>query len=323
MSATLDVAQLQSDLCEVEFYISEVLQDRSVLVTRLGRHTAAAGGKRLRPMLCLLAGAYGDPARRDQVVRTAAGLELIHMATLVHDDVVDTAPVRRGQPAVSALWGNGLSVLTGDWLFASSFELLYSCDDPNLIRAVARMVRELCAGAIEEAELAGTLPHDLQPYFDRIYRKTAVFLETACKAGAMASGAPAAVQDALAAFGRRVGLAFQIIDDLLDFTGDPARTGKPVGGDLKGGIATLPMLLGRRDRSVRRLLDRTFGHADLTEAEVLEVRDTLERAGALAQARQMARDLAEQGKRALAPLRTAGSVAELGALADLAVERDR
>ncbi len=318
MSATCDLAGLQLDLADVESQIAELLQDRSELVTRMGAHTLAGGGKRLRPTLCLLSGAFGDPSRRDRLIRAAAGLELIHMATLVHDDVVDRSPTRRGRPTVAALWGSGLTVLAGDWLFASSFELLHTSDDPSVIRTVARMVRELCAGAIEEAELAGTFPQGVQPYYDRIYRKTAVFLETACRVGAMVSGAPAAIQETLALYGRRVGMAFQITDDILDFTGDTARTGKPIGGDLRSGIATLPMILGRR------VLGDTFARPDLTDGEVREVTAALAGCGALTEARRMAREMAEQGKRALAGCQgMGGPAAELGALADLAVERDR
>lgn len=311
------------DLLAVETRVHEALQDRSPLVTRMANHTAGAGGKRLRPLLCLLAGAFGRAERRESVIRVAAGLELIHLATLTHDDVVDAAPTRRGRPTISALWGNGLAVLAGDWLFATSFELLYVDADARLVRIVAHMVQELCAGAIAEAEQAGTLGSDLQPYYDRIYRKTAVFLETACRAGALAAGAPPIVQGTLATYGRRVGMAFQIADDILDFTGDPAVLGKPIGGDLRGGIATLPMLLGQRDPTVRRVLERSFGRPRLPEAAVQEVAEALAAAGALGEARAIAYDLAAQARRAAQSLRGTGPVAELCALADRAVDRDR
>lgn len=273
------------DLLAVETRLKEALHDRSQLVTQMVSHTAGAGGKRLRPLLCLLAGAFGRPERRESVIRVAAGLELIHLATLTHDDVVDAAPTRRGRPTISALWGNGLAVLAGDWLFATSFELLYVDSDARLVRMIAHMVQALCAGAIAEAEQAGRLGSSLQPYYDRIYRKTAVFLETACRAGALAAGAPPIVQATLAAYGRRVGMAFQITDDILDFTGDPAVLGKPIGGDLRHGIATLPMLLGQRDTAVRRLLERSFGRPHLSDDGVRRVAAALAAAGALGGAR--------------------------------------
>ncbi len=311
------------DLLAVETRLKEALHDRSQLVTQMVSHTAGAGGKRLRPLLCLLAGAFGRPERRESVIRVAAGLELIHLATLTHDDVVDAAPTRRGRPTISALWGNGLAVLAGDWLFATSFELLYVDSDARLVRMIAHMVQALCAGAIAEAEQAGRLGSSLQPYYDRIYRKTAVFLETACRAGALAAGAPPIVQATLAAYGRRVGMAFQITDDILDFTGDPAVLGKPIGGDLRHGIATLPMLLGQRDTAVRRLLERSFGRPHLSDDGVRRVAAALADAGALGGARAVALDLAAQARRAAQSLRRTGPVAELCALADLAVDRDR
>jgi len=311
------------DLQAVDARLQEVLRDRSELVTRLVGHTAEAGGKRLRPLLCLLAGAFGRPERRESVIRVAAGLELIHLATLAHDDVVDGAATRRGRPTISALWGNSLAVLAGDWLFAASFELLYVDEDARLVRLIARMVRELCAGVIEEAEGAGALGTGLQPYYDRIYRKTAVFLETACRVGALAGGAPVEVQSALGAFGRRVGLAFQITDDILDFTGDPAVMGKPIGGDLRHGVATLPLILGQRDAAVRPLLERSFGRARASDAQVGRVARALVHSGAIGKANEAARDLAGQAKRAVCSLRAPGPVADLCALADLAVDRER
>lgn len=326
MPADLDLA---AELAEVEAAMEEVLQDRSGLVVRLGRHTAEAGGKRLRPTLCLLAGRLGRPDRREKVVRAAAGLELIHLASLIHDDVVDQASTRRGRPTVSALWGNGLAVLAGDWLFASSFDLLHANDDPRIILAATRMIRALCAGAIEEAEQAGRLGASLQDYYDRIYRKTAVFLENACRIGAMAARADHETVEALASYGRRLGLAFQIADDLLDLTGDPALTGKPVGGDLRNGIATLPMILGRRHAEVAPLLKRSFGSARAGGATVRTLVAVLERAGALAASRQAAADLAVQAVRALRPLGggavgdKAVALALLTTLADQAPNRDR
>ncbi|HEY3365630.1 MAG TPA: polyprenyl synthetase family protein [Symbiobacteriaceae bacterium] len=320
MSAALEIPDLSRDLAEVEAILLDALKDQSQWATTIASHTATAGGKRLRPVICLLGGAFGPPERRQDVVRTAAGLELIHLASLVHDDVVDQAATRRGRATVSARWGNAVAVLAGDFLFSTSFELLLANGDAALLRLVARMVRELTAGAIDEAQAAGTFTAGLEPYYDRIYRKTAVFLETACQAGAMAGGAAPAVQTALAAYGRRVGMAFQIADDLLDFTGDPAVTGKPSGGDLRSGIPTLPMILGRRHPGVRPLLERAFGQPD---ADVTAVTEALRQCGALAETRRLARQMAEQGKRHLLPLRGQGPVETFAALADLAVERDR
>ncbi|HWI63915.1 MAG TPA: polyprenyl synthetase family protein [Symbiobacteriaceae bacterium] len=310
-------------VADVETCLLEALRDRSDLVSRMAAHTAAAGGKRLRPRLCLLAGAFGRPGRHDLLARTAAALELLHLASLVHDDVVDHAPTRRGRPTVSALWGNGLAVLTGDFLFASAFGVLPATEVPGLIPVFAHTVRELSAGAIAELEAAGTLAAELEPYYDRIYRKTAVFVEAACRAGALAGGADHATVEALATYGRRVGLAFQIVDDLLDFTGDPAATGKPPGADLRGGIATLPMILGRRDPTATRLLARWFGRADAGDRAVRQVAEALGACGALAEAKRVATDLTEQGIRALQPLRGRGPVEALTQAASSAVERNR
>lgn len=315
--------ELASDLAAVERQIRRVLADRSALATKIALHTVMAGGKRLRPALCLMAGRFGEADRIDFVRRAAAGMELVHIATLVHDDVIDRSPTRRGKPTAAARWGSGMAVLAGDFLFSSSFNLLYDEDDPTVLRLAARMVRHMCAGAIEEVESAGRLDQDLSEYYRRIYRKTAVFLETACRAGALASRAPDQVTEALARYGRLVGLAFQVVDDVLDFTGDPARTGKPVGGDLRNGLLTLPMIYAREDDAARVLLDRSFGRQRTAATTLNRLITRMHACGAIERSLAEALRLAQQGVEALEPLKGLGPVEPLQQLAIAAITRDR
>ncbi len=220
------------ELAAVEAVIHKSLLSGDSLLVNPVTHLLDHGGKRLRPALVILSAlCYRYDARR--VVPAAAAVEMIHTATLIHDDIIDGSPFRRGVPSVHSRWGTRTALLAGDYLFARAFLMLAGM--PRVVLAgLASAAEEMCAG--QARELAGT------DYFDAIRAKTAVFLSECCRLGSILARAPRTAVEALGEYGRFLGLAFQITDDMLDVFGDPAGTGKPRGNDLRQGLLTLPVL---------------------------------------------------------------------------------
>ncbi len=252
--------------------------------------TIAAGGKRLRPLLVLLAG--GEPAvglDDAGLVRAAVAVELIHSATLVHDDVLDAAPLRRGRPTVWATHGRAAATATGDYLFARAFGELVDNGRADEIRILSDASSALAAGELLQREDAFRTDVTLERYLHRCELKTARLFEAACRLGALETGAP---DEDLGAFGRRIGLAFQLLDDVLDVSGPVERTGKPRGTDLLDGTVTLPFILAReRDPWLR---DAARPETP-DEAEALC--DRIAASGALDDARARALTIVAEAKR--------------------------
>ena len=231
-------------LQEVEELLQNCTLSDAVVMQDVMDHIFSSKGKRLRPILLLLSGSFKpvDPVHEKNLVTAAAAIELIHMASLIHDDIIDESRERRGKPSVNALWGNRTAVLAGDFLFARAFELLACCGDYELNMIVTRAISTMCEGEIEQTRFAFDLSLNEQQYLQNIYRKTAALMEACCAAGACLGGLEGEAVLQLEAFGRNLGLAFQITDDILDITGEPLITGKPVGNDLREGVITLPLI---------------------------------------------------------------------------------
>jgi geranylgeranyl pyrophosphate synthase len=257
--------------------------------------TIAAGGKRLRPLLVILA-AGAEPPRPDGLVRAAAAVELVHSATLVHDDVLDLAPLRRGRPTVFATAGREAATQTGDLLFARAFALLAVNDHPGQVRALSDAGSALAHGELLQRADAWDAAITLERYLRRCELKTARLFEAACEMGAIEAGEePRALRE----FGRRIGLAFQILDDVLDVAGPAERTGKHRGTDLLDGTVTLPFILARaRDPELGALDPRTITEPEQAEA----VCDRIVATGALDEARASALEHVEAAK-AVVPAR--------------------
>jgi len=274
----------------------------------LARHataTISAGGKRLRPLLVFLAAGESVTAATEQrLVRAAVAVELIHSASLVHDDVLDAAALRRGAPTVVAAAGRTIATATGDLLFSRAFAELAGGGAGALadVRALSAAASALAAGELLQRTDAWNPAISLQRYLHRCELKTGSLFEAACRLGALAGdgdGADAAVPAALARFGRQIGLAFQLLDDVLDVAGPPARTGKARGTDLLDGTATLPLILARaRDPELARLDLRALR----TPAEAERVCERIEATGALASARARALEVVEQARAGLPAL---------------------
>lgn len=314
------------DLYAIEERLNQEITAEVREVATLAGHVLSAGGKRLRPaMVALSARAVNPEPDAARLASVGACVELVHMATLVHDDVVDNTATRRGKPTANAVFGNGVAVLSGDFLLARSMRLLAIDGDVRLIRTISEITIEMSEGEVLEILATGNPKLDLAHYYEILRKKTAVFVEGCCRAGAMVGGADARQETALAEYGYRLGMAFQIADDLLDYNGDPAMTGKPLGSDLKDGRATLPFLYTLEHASAaecERLLS-AFGNPDLSDAAVLEIVGILETHGAFEHTRTLAREHVEQAEAALSNLPPSPARDCFAALTDYVVQRDR
>ncbi|GEN80915.1 polyprenyl synthetase family protein [Actinotalea fermentans] len=247
----------------VEQRLRDAVAHSDALAGATSRHLVDAGGKRLRPMLTLLCGHLGDGAA-DQLVDAAAVVELTHLATLYHDDVMDAAPVRRGAPSAHELWGNQIAVITGDLVFARASAIAAGLG-PEAIRILAATFERLCLGQLHEVagpdEGADPVAHYLQVLAD----KTASLIATSARFGAMFSGAGPDVEAALVAYGEAAGVAFQLADDVIDLTSDAQVTGKTPGTDLRDHVPTMPVLL---------LRERVAAGGTAADAELLALLDS-------------------------------------------------
>lgn len=240
---------LVQDLLRVEdLLISTASESVYPLVQDASTHLIKAGGKRLRPALVLVTSRAGENGRIETDL-AAAAVELLHLASLYHDDVIDETKIRRGAPSVHSKWGNEVAILAGDFLFASG-SLLGARAGAEVPEILARALADVCEGQIAETERVGDPSRSASQYVETIRRKTAALFRAACELGATTSGADDDVRTRLASFGENLGLAFQMVDDLLDFVGDPRVTGKTPGTDLREGVFTLPVLIAsQRDPS--------------------------------------------------------------------------
>ena len=272
--------QINSDLQRVEKELTKFVATDYPILHDSAVHLLTAGGKRLRPAFTLLAGKFYSYSL-EKLLPVAMALELIHMATLVHDDVVDASVTRRGRPTVKANWGNIVSVETGDYLLARSLVLISEIDHPEVSRILAEVSVEMCQGEIQQIKCSFDVEQNLKQYYYRIKRKTALLISACCRLGALVSGAPRRQVWALGAYGHTLGMAFQIVDDVLDITAKPSEFGKPVGGDLRQGIMTLPMILALRMSPERVHLRKLLSKTDKTDAEVQETIQLIISSGAI------------------------------------------
>ena len=242
---------------------------------RMLENALAGTGKMMRPAIALLGGRLGT-YDLDRLVPLAASVELLHTATLVHDDVIDEARARRGEPTPNALFGNAASVMLGDYMFAHAADFIAQTDSTQVVRIFARTLMMMAKGELHQDMTVFEYSADVQRYLDRITGKTASLFGTAAEGGALVAGAPAAQVEAMRLYGLHLGIAFQIVDDILDFTGDPAVMGKPVGSDLAGGTLTLPAILYMQrkpeDNPVKRAFEGVRRRANLDRAirEIIE-----------------------------------------------------
>ncbi len=322
----LDLPAIQAlaaaDMAAVDALIRRRLASDVVLVNQVAEHLVAAGGKRLRPMLLLLAArALGH--RGPDAHQLAAVVEFIHTATLLHDDVVDESDLRRGRKTANALFGNAASVLVGDFLYSRSFQLMVELDRLPVMRILADTTNAIAEGEVLQLLHVRNPDTDEPAYLKVIERKTAVLFAAATRLGALLAGAGEATQQRLHDYGLALGYAFQIADDVLDYSADEAALGKHLGDDLAEGKATLPLIhaMLHSDAATR---DRLRAIVEAGEVEAMpEVLAAIEATGGLAYSRRRADDYADAAERALDGLDDNDAVAALRGLARYAVRRDR
>jgi heptaprenyl diphosphate synthase component 2 len=281
----------------------------------------AAGGKRVRPALVLLCARLG---RYDLDVLTpaAVAVELTHAATLVHDDVIDRATVRRGRPTVAAALGDEPAIVIGDFYFAKAYEQAARTDSPEVVALLANAVMEICAGEVRQQAIRRRYSTDVAEYMRRIESKTATLLAASCEIGALLGGLPYGHREALREYGRLLGLAFQIADDVLDYTASEGEIGKPIGHDLIEGFATLPLMMARADDSASRALANVLVDGrPLTKDEAREVARIVRAGNGPERALDRARDLAAEARAQLDGLSDSGAVDALGSLSAYVVSR--
>ena len=304
----------------VEGRLAELLASEVAIIPEVGGHLSFAGGKRFRPLLTLLAADAAGFTDARRVTAAAVG-ELLHTATLLHDDVIDGGEFRRGRPAARMAYGNGMAVLTGDFCLARALQAMAHDGDLRAVRAMSDMVTRMAEGEVAQLEVAGDWSMTRERYFAVIERKTAALIAWCASVGRLVE---TRWVDPLEAYGRALGFAFQIADDVLDMRSDAARTGKSRAQDLREGKATLPVLIAcERDPSLRERLHAFVGRgAPVDEAGVLVLARQIDQSGALQAADQVARDYAQQAIAALAPLPAGPARDALASLATYVARRD-
>jgi heptaprenyl diphosphate synthase len=331
VTASLDLPMADAALAEsvrvglaaVESRLREAVQQNDRLADDASRHLVEAGGKRVRPMLTLLAAQLGD-GEQPEVIEAAVVVELTHLATLYHDDVMDSAPVRRGAPAAHQVWGNTVAILTGDLLFARASRIVADLG-PDAVRIQATTFERLCLGQLHET--VGPSPEEdpVEHYLQVLGDKTGSLIATAGRFGAMFAGCSDEVIDVLVKYGERVGIAFQLADDVIDLSSASGQSGKTPGTDLREGVPTLPVLLLRRAAStgdasataVVELLDNDLADDDRLAEAVAALSEHPATEAARSEAARWAREAVE----ALAPLPEGPAKQALRQFAEAVVDR--
>ncbi|MXQ52259.1 heptaprenyl diphosphate synthase [Shimazuella sp. KC615] len=247
---------IKKDLERVEDLLSQSMATNQLELKQSSTHLLRAGGKRMRPVFVLLSGRFGT-SNKQHVIDVAVALELIHMATLVHDDVIDNASLRRGQPTVKAQWDNRVAMYAGDYIISRALHIISDIQILKVHQELSKAIFLMCEGEIDQIRDLYKPQQSVKQYLSRIKRKTALLMSISCQLGALVSDAPPKVIQHLKLYGYYVGMAFQLTDDVLDFTGDEETLGKPAGSDLRQGNVTLPVIYAMQHlpEVERQLLD--------------------------------------------------------------------
>ncbi len=280
-------AEAFSEINAIERELYNALSDSEGTIQEMCSHMAGSGGKRVRPLLVLYCGLVFSQASR-KLEKAAVAAELIHMATLAHDDIIDNSEMRRGRPTLNKVWGNHSGVLCGDYLFAKAFGIL---SENKLYKSLALMIEaidSMCNGEIQQAGNRFNINMELEIYYGQITKKTAKFLECCCKSGAAIADADDIQTAAVGKYGLNLGLAFQIIDDILDYRGNADLMGKPKGEDLCQGIITLPLLLLLKSEKHGAMVKDILSRRIFSEKEYGILNDLLANTGSIEQSHQIA-----------------------------------
>ncbi len=316
------LALVKDDLAEIEIALEENLNPHFELVSNIARHILFSGGKRLRPLLVVLSTRICDyNGDYDKILSTI--FEYLHAATLLHDDLVDDATLRRGKPAAHLIWDNPTAVLTGDFLLARSLTIAAETERPGIIKIVAEITENMSQGEIQQLMRKGCLDVTEQEYMDVIQRKTALLFQGACCVGAMLADASKEKEASLSAYGFNLGIAFQMADDLLDYTLDSHILGKTVGADLKEGKVTLPVIYSLRaaDTKDRIRMEKIIKNKDFSNQDFETLIALMKTYGGLTYTQKLAADYVKNAKDALAVFKYSKTKEILLMIADYTLAR--
>lgn len=325
LSARRIFSLIASELAEVESEFERQAQSNVQVISYISDYLRASGGKRVRPALTILANyAVGGEGARHNSIRMAAVMEFLHTATLVHDDIIDNAETRRNRPSVNARFGNQTAVLMGDWLYMSAFETSLAERSLPILDILTAATRKMTEGELLQLTLLGQTDIKEEEYLDILQRKTAYLFSACCEIGAIMGGADSDGQKALREYGMNLGTAFQLVDDLLDFTASEEVLGKAAGVDLLEGKLTLPLIyLLESDPTARALLQSVMHDGSYRKVTRESLLGRVESAGALERARVLATNYAETARNALSALPSSKYVDALYSIPSYIIERDR
>ncbi|MCL6610638.1 MAG: polyprenyl synthetase family protein [Peptococcaceae bacterium] len=307
--------EIRQEIECLEEELRKIVSDADPLIKDTSIHLINAGGKRLRPAFSFLAGKFYNYDYK-KVLPLAVALELIHMATLVHDDVVDSSMTRRNIPTVKAMWGNKISTHLGDYLFGKSLKLIAWYGNSEIARVLADTSVKMCEGEIQQLATANKADQTVRDYFYRIKRKTALLIAASCQLGAAACGAPESIRRPLKRYGHCIGMAFQITDDILDLVADQKKLGKPIGSDLRQGIVTLPLIYALKHSPERERLAEIVTGEEKSGEEISEACELILSCGGVEYAGRVAQKYVDNARDELKSLpdiparRTLETVAE-------------
>ena len=316
---------IAAELAQVESEFERQARSNVQVIAYLADYLRESGGKRVRPALTILANyAVGGDGSRYNSIRMATVMEFLHTATLVHDDIIDSADTRRNRPTVNALYGNETAVLMGDWLYMSAFETSLAERSLPILDILTRVTRKMTEGELLQLTTLGKSDISEQHYLDIIQRKTAFLFSACCEVGAILGGASEAEQKALADYGMNLGMTFQLTDDLLDFTSTDDILGKSTGVDLLGGKVTLPLIyLIAAEPSTREMVQTVMSEAGYQSIARSELHQAVERVGAVERARVRADEYATAARTALDSLMESEFREALAAIPTYVLDRDR
>ncbi|HEY0727611.1 MAG TPA: polyprenyl synthetase family protein [Pyrinomonadaceae bacterium] len=325
ISARRIFSLIANELQQVEIEFERQARSNVQVIAYLGDYLRKSGGKRVRPALTILSNyAVGGEGSRYNSIRMATVMEFLHTATLVHDDIIDKAETRRNRPTVNALYGNETAVLMGDWLYMSAFETSLAERSLPILDILTSVTRKMTEGEILQLSLLGHADVSEAHYLDVLKRKTAYLFSASCEIGSILGGATEQQQTALRDYGLNLGTAFQLIDDLLDFTSTEAALGKASGADLLGGKVTLPLIyLREAEPSTLEMIQRVLRDGNYDGVSQADLFAALRRTGALERARARADEYAENARAALENLPDSDYCDSLRALPSYVLNRDR
>ena len=321
---SLDTLQqlVAADLAQVNETILRRMSSRVALIPELAGHLNSGGGKRIRPMLTLASARLCGYAGSRHVL-LAACVEFVHTATLLHDDVVDGSNLRRGSPTANALWGNQPSVLVGDFLFSRAFQLMVEAESMRVLGILADASAVIAEGEVQQLLTANNTGTTEDAYLEVVMAKTASLFAAACRVGAVIAGQPQAEEEALESYGRNVGIAFQLVDDVLDFTAREDALGKRIGDDFRDGKITLPIVLAYRrgDHEERAFWQRTLVDGDQSAGDLDHALTLMNRHGTLTDTLERARHYGAIARDALAIFSDRAEKRALLQVIDFCIER--